>query len=51
MQLPGVDREIANKAVSLREMLGGFNSVQEFVDMMHIDAGYLDQIQQKSTIR
>lgn len=51
MELPGVNQEIANKAVSLREMLGGFNSVQEFVDMMHIDAQYLEQIQQKSTIR
>lgn len=50
LQLPGVDEQIAQKAVSLREMMGGFNSVQEFIDMTHIDVQYVSQIREKSTI-
>ena len=51
LQLPGVNEEIANKAISLREMLGGFNSIQEFIDITHIDPQYVDQIREKATIR
>ncbi|MGM9534887.1 MAG: helix-hairpin-helix domain-containing protein [Intestinibacter sp.] len=51
LQLPGVTREIADKAISLRTMLGGFNSVQEFMDMMHIDSAYTDQIREKATVK
>lgn len=51
LQLPGVTQEIADKAISLRTMLGGFNSVQEFIDMMHIDSSYSDQIREKATVR
>ncbi|MGN1033413.1 MAG: helix-hairpin-helix domain-containing protein, partial [Intestinibacter sp.] len=51
LQLPGVTQEIADKAISLRNMLGGFNSVQEFMDMMHIDSSYSDQIREKATVR
>ena len=50
LKLPGVNQEIADKAISLRSMLGGFNSVQEFIDMMHIDDAYLNEIREKSTI-
>ena len=51
LKLPGVNEETAAKAVSLREMLGGFNSVQEFIDMTHIEPQYVDQIREKATIR
>lgn len=51
LQLPGVNQQIADKTVSLRQMLGGFNSVQEFIDMMHIDEQYTNQIREKATIR
>ena len=51
LQLPGVTQEIADKAISLRTMLGGFNSVQEFMDMMHIDSAYIDQIREKATVK
>ena len=51
LQLPGVTQEIADKAISLRTMLGGFNSVQEFMDMMHIDSAYSDQIREKATVK
>lgn len=48
--LPGVDLEIAQKAVALRDMLGGFNSVQEFIDMMNIEPSYSNDIKQKATV-
>ena len=51
LKLPGVNEETAAKAVSLREMLGWFNSVQEFIDMTHIEPQYVDQIREKATIR
>ena len=51
LKLPGVNEETAAKAVSLREMLGGFNSVLEFIDMTHIEPQYVDQIREKATIR
>lgn len=51
LQLPGVNQEIAAKAISLREMLGGFNSVQEFIDMTHIDEQYINQIRENATVR
>ncbi|MBU5336420.1 helix-hairpin-helix domain-containing protein [Intestinibacter bartlettii] len=51
LSLPGVDEQIANRAISLREMLGGFNSVQEFMDMLHIESQYASQIREKATVK
>ena len=31
-------------------MLGGFNSVQEFIDMMNIEPSYSNEIKQKATV-
>lgn len=51
LSLPGVNEQIANRAISLREMLGGFNSVQEFIDMVHIESQYSNQIREMATVR
>ncbi len=51
LKLPGVNEQIANRAISLREMLGGFNSVQEFIDMTHIESQYVSQIREMANVR
>lgn len=51
LKLPGVNEQTANRAISLREMLGGFNSVQEFIDMVHIESQYSNQIREMATVK
>lgn len=51
LNLPGIDEEKADKIISLRNMMGGFNSVQEFIDMTRIDSSYSAIILQKATVR
>ena len=46
-----VNEQTANRAISLREMLGGFNSVQEFIDMVHIESQYSNQIREMATVK
>lgn len=49
LKLPGMNEELVDKTISLREMLKGFNSVQEFIDMMHIDIRYSSEILSKAS--
>ena len=51
LNLPGIDDQKAEKIMSLRNMMGGFNSVQEFIDMTRIDSSYSELILQKATVR
>lgn len=51
LALPGVNSEIAEKAINFRTKFGGFASTREFVEILQIDSRYLSEIQKKATVK